>query len=123
MKIVEAMKANQETPPDPTYPPMKCISWNVRGLWDEQRRETMGHYIKEWSTAVVMLQETMLETCDAQVWNVLGCSHLEGYVALEAVGRSGGVVVAWNASLFAKVKQHVRKHIVAVQLAWLADAW
>ena len=42
----------------------------------------------------MMLQETMLEMCDAQVWNVLGCSHLEGYVALEVVGKSNGVVIA-----------------------------
>ena len=49
----------------------------------------------------------MLEMCDAQVWNVLGRSHLEGYVALKAVGRSGGVVVARNNSLFAKVNQRV----------------
>ena len=53
--------------------------------------------------AVVTLQEITLETCDAHAWNVLGRDHVEGYVALEAVDRSGGVVVAWNESVFAKV--------------------
>ena len=43
---------------------------------------------------LVMLQEMMLETCDSQVWNVLGHGHLERYAAPEAVGRLGGVVVA-----------------------------
>ena len=41
----------------------------------------MGHYLMAWGAAVVMLQETMLETCDVQVWNVLGRDHLESYVA------------------------------------------
>ena len=54
----------------------------------------MGYYLKEVGEAVVMLQETMLEMCDAQVWNVLGCGHLEGYVALKAINKSGGVVIA-----------------------------
>ena len=45
----------------------------------------------------------------------------EVYVALEVVGRSGGLVVAWNKSLFAKVNQRVGWHVVAVQLARLAN--
>ena len=37
---------------------MKCISWNVSGLRDEQRQGIVGHYLKEWGAAVVMIQET-----------------------------------------------------------------
>ena len=44
-------------------------------------------------------------------------------MALEVVGRSGGLVVAWNKSLFAKVNQRVGWHVVAVQLARLANGW
>ena len=42
-------------------------------------------------------------------------------MALEVVGRSGGVVIAWNESLCAKVNQRVGRHIVAILLARLAD--
>ena len=42
-------------------------------------------------------------------------------MAHEAVGRSGGVVVAWNESLFVKVDQCVGWHDMVVQLAQLAD--
>ena len=74
----------------------------------------MGHYLREWGVAIVMLQETTQETYDAQAWNVFGHGHVEGYMALKAVGRSVGVVVAWNESLFAKVNQSVGRHVVAV---------
>ena len=53
----------------------------------------MGRYLREWGATVVMLEETMLETCDVQVWNALSRGHLEGYVALEPIGRSGGEVL------------------------------
>ena len=46
---------------------------------------------------------------------MLGHSHLEGYEALEAVGRSRGVVVVWNEFLFAKVNQRVGRYVVAVK--------
>ena len=44
-------------------------------------------------------------------------------MALEAVGRSRGVVVAWNEFLFAKVNQRVRRSVVAVKLAQLDNRW
>ena len=44
-------------------------------------------------------------------------------MALEAVDRSGGVVIAWNKSLFVKVNEQVKRHIMAVQLAQLIDMW
>ena len=54
---------------------------------------------------------------------MLGHGHLEQNVALKAVGRLGGVVIAWNESLFVKVNEQVKRHIVAVQLAQLVDRW
>ena len=53
---------------------MKCISRNVRGLRNERRQGIVGHYLKEWGAAIVML----LETCDVPVWNVLCRGHLGG---------------------------------------------
>ena len=100
-----------------------CISANVRGLRDEWRRGIVGRYLREWGVTVVLLQETMLETCDSQVWNVVGRGHLEGYIALEAVGRSGSLLVAWNETLFAKVDHWVGRHVVAVQLSRRTDCW
>ena len=38
---------------------------------------------------------------------MVGRGHLEGYIALEAVGRSGGVLVTSNETLFAKVDHWV----------------
>ena len=69
----------------------------------------------------MLLQETMLEMCDSQVWNVVGRGHLEGYIALEAVGRSGGVLETWNKTLFAKVDHRAGRHVVAVQLSRHSD--
>ena len=45
---------------------------------------------------VAFLQETMLEISEVRDWNRLGRGFLEGFLAVNAVGCSGGVVIAWN---------------------------
>ena len=44
----------------------------------------------------------MLESWEAQDWKLVGHGFLEGYLAVKAVGRSGGLVVAWNKAMFFK---------------------
>lgn len=102
---------------------MKCVTWNIRGLRDDRRRGIVGRYLREWGASVVCLQETMLATCEDRIWKSVGRGQLDGYVAINAIGRSGGVIIAWNETLFAKVEEWKGAHVVATKLARLTDGW
>ena len=52
---------------------------------------------------MVCIQATMLERCETHDWNMVGHGFLEGFLAVNINGRSGGVVVAWKEMMFAKV--------------------
>ena len=55
-----------------TLTPMKCITWNVRGLRNPRRQGVVGRYLKEWGADVICLQETMLASTDHRTWSDLG---------------------------------------------------
>ena len=46
---------------------LRLISWNVRGLNNPQKRESVKHWIQSWKCDVVCLQETKLEVVDFQL--------------------------------------------------------
>ena len=55
---------------------------------------------RDWGIPVVCLHETMLETCAAWKWRAVGCGSLKGYLTVIVVGCSGGLVAAWNETVF-----------------------
>ena len=94
---------------------MKCISWNVRGLRDVTRLRIVAKYLRESGATVVCLQETWMETCEQQDWRMVRGDLLEGYHAVKATGRSGGVVIAWNEGVYEKEVWH-RQFVAAAKL-------
>ena len=89
---------------------MKCISWNVRGLRNVKRR-----------SIVVCLQETWLEKYEPHDWRMVGRDILEGYHAVNATGRSGGVLIAWNEGLYDKEDLWDGQFVAAVKLSRRSD--
>ena len=67
------------------------------------------------------IQETKLECCETQDWNMVGRGFLEDFLAVNANGRSGRVIVAWNETLFTKVNAKMRQFSVAVELKRQSD--
>ena len=49
------------------------------------------------------IQETKLEPCETQDWNMVGRGLLEDFLAVNANKRSGGVIVTWKVAVFTKV--------------------
>ena len=100
---------------------MKCISWNVRGLHDVKRRSIVAKYLREWGATVVGLQETWLEKCEPHDWRMVGRDILEGYHAVNATGRSGRVLIAWNEGLYDKEDLWDGQFVAAVKLSRRSD--
>ena len=66
-------------------------------------RRIVGKYLWEWGAMVIFLQETMWDRCRARDWNGVGRGFLDRFSTINAVGRSGGMVVACNKAVFLRV--------------------
>ena len=101
--------------------PMKCVTWNVRGLRNPCRRGVVGQNLWEWGADVVCLQETLLANPDLQTWSSLGWGRDMAHVHINATGRSGGVLFAWKETRFALQTAWRGQHVAAACLTSWAD--
>ena len=102
---------------------MWCITWNVRGHRDEKRCSILGRYLREWGATMVCLQETMWEWCEVRDCNGVRRGFLDGFLAVNAIGHYGGVVVAWNEATFSRVDAWIDQFSVGVKLKLQSDAF
>ena len=96
--------------------PMKCISWNVRGLRDDRRRGIVGRYLRQWGAEIICLQETMISQVEPRTWTSLGWGSTTAFVDIPASGRSGGILLAWKEDLFVQLDGWRGRHVVAAVL-------
>ena len=96
--------------------PMKCISWNVRGLRDDRRRGIVGRYLRQWGAEIICLEETMISQVEPRTWTSLGWGSATAYVDIPASGRSGGILLALKEDLFDQLNVWRGRHVVAAAL-------
>ncbi|KAF2939640.1 hypothetical protein DAI22_03g210800 [Oryza sativa Japonica Group] len=67
--------------------------------------------------AIALLQETKLQLVyDIKVKSFLP-ANLDRFFHLDATGTSGGIISAWNSSLFSKTGYICRKHTLTIKLS------
>lgn len=75
---------------------LKIISWNVRGLNEQDKRLWVINLIRNWGLDVVYLQETKVELINRVViCNLWGGQHVE-WSYLGSWGAFGGVLLMWD---------------------------
>lgn len=72
------------------------LSWNVRGLNDQNRRATVSETIVASSCHLVFLQETKLAHVDQFCAAFQGGNRLCGYAQRPANGTRGGILMLWD---------------------------
>ena len=70
---------------------------------------------------IICLQETMLTSSEQCIWSDLGWGSEATHVCIVANGRSGGVLLAWKASIFTLETEWRGHHIAAARLVCRAD--
>ena len=68
---------------------LKILSWNVRGLNNPHKRDTVKNLLKEWKCDVVCFQETKLDSVNSAVVKSLWSSPFVDWVALDATHTQG----------------------------------
>ena len=100
---------------------LRLISWNVRGLNNPQKRESIKHWLRSWKCDVVCLQETKLEVVDLQLVRSLWSSPYVDWDFLPAIGSAGGVLMIWDTRVLEKINSMVKTFSVSCHWKGVAD--
>lgn len=93
----------------------KILVWNVRGLNDRARRDSVRKMVDHCRPTIVCLQETKLALIsERDVLSILGPDFL-AFVFLRAQTTRGGILVAWRLDACTAISHRVHPHSVTIQ--------
>ena len=88
---------------------MKILSWNCRGLGNPRTIQSLGLLTKAKGPEVVFLMETKLWYKRAHL--VAKKLNYEGCLVVEAIGRSGGLLLLWKQDVKVELLNYSQRHI------------
>ncbi|XP_059599050.1 uncharacterized protein LOC132255193 [Vitis vinifera] len=75
---------------------LRIISWNVRGANDSSKRRVIKAVIRSQRVDLFCIQETKFQTLSEGLVRSLGSGRWSNWVALDALGSAGGILVCWD---------------------------
>jgi exonuclease III len=78
---------------------INTLGWNVSGLNDQDRKDTVHKTIAASSCHIVCLQETNLESVSTFNACYIGGNRLKSFAERPAIGTRGGMLLLWDDSL------------------------
>lgn len=96
-------------------------TWNVRGLRKEEQRWAVKDMVKRWKIGVFSLQEMKLHKIDrwmtVDMWGRMAFE----FVHKPTIGKLGGILVAWDLSLFEAIDHRMGEYSILVLVRSKAD--
>ena len=100
---------------------VKIISWNVRGLNEQDKRLRVRNLIRRWGLDVVCFQETKMGLINRAVSRSLwGGQHVD-WSYLGSCGAFGGVLVMWDTRVVNKMEEAVGRFSVSCKFTSVLD--
>ena len=100
---------------------LKIVSWNVRGLNEQDKRLQVRNLIRKWKADIVCLQESKLELINRGVIFSLWGGHHVDWLYLGSVGASGGVLLMWDNRVVEKLEEAVGRFLVSCKFKNVVD--
>ena len=100
---------------------MKIISWNVRGLNEQDKRLKVRNLIRKWGPDVVCLQETKMGLINRAVIRSLWGGQHVNWSYLGSCGASGGVLVMWDTRVVNKIEEVVGRFSVSCKFTSVSN--
>ena len=72
---------------------LRILSWNVRGANDSSKRRIIKAVVRSQRVDLFCLQETKIQSLSEGLVRSLGVGRWSNWVALDAVGSAGGMVL------------------------------
>ncbi|XP_066392289.1 uncharacterized protein [Miscanthus floridulus] len=98
------------------------LNWNVRGLNDGSRRDTVNELVRNTGSTVVCLQETKLQAIDRNVvTRTVGSKFADSFAVLPAAQTRGGILLAVNQDFFDLSDVVLTAHAITATITMRAD--
>ena len=75
---------------------IKILSWNVRGVNDSDKTKVIKNLIRTNRVDLVCLQETKVQDMNIEMVRSLGVGRFLKWIALNAEGSAGGILLFWD---------------------------
>lgn len=105
---------------------LSILSWNIRGLGSKGKKGVVGDIIRSKQISVLVIQETKMGQFSKRVASSLWGRKNFDFVHKEAVGCSGGILVAWDKKLMDVSEVHIDSCSIsikcfspAISFAWM----
>ena len=72
---------------------LKILSWNVRGVNDNDKRKIIKAFLNSQKAELVCLQETKMQNLDSRRVLSLGVGRNSQWGAVDACGAAGGILL------------------------------
>ena len=102
---------------------VKIISWNVRGLNEQDKRLRVRNLIRKWGPDVVCLQETKMGLINRAVLRSLWGSQHVDWSYLGSCGAFGGVLVMWDTRVVNKMEEAVGRFSVSCKFTCVRSVY
>ena len=101
---------------------MSCLSWNCRGAGDPRTVRELEALVKANSPKIIFLAETRQR--GARLGHLRWRLGLKNFVAVDSVGKSGGLDVFWHESVDVTLKRYSQRIMdLEVKLFQEAPTW
>lgn len=96
---------------------MRILYWNIKGLGNPEKRESVENFISLHCFDVVCLQESRVSSPLQFLLRSCGGNRISKWAMSDAKGASGGVFVRWNEYVFSCVEEWIGSFFVSVVLS------
>ena len=97
-------------------PNLNVADWNVRGLNDQARKDTVHAFLSDTPCHIACLQETKLDFIDQQTAAYIGGFKLRSFAHKPAVGTRGGILLLWNEDQVSVTNVHIGSFLISAQI-------
>ena len=95
---------------------MKIMFWNVRGINSQEKWDAIRDKISESACHIICLQETKREVFDSFYIKRFCPRNIDNFAYSPSIGASGGLLTAWNSSMFDGSVVHVNSYDITVKM-------
>jgi len=100
----------------------RILNWNVRGLNDGARHDSVSELVRDTCSTIIYLQETKLQVIDDNVVRHTSSQQfVNNYAVLPAVQTRGGILLAVAENFFALSNIHLTTHAITAMVSMRAD--
>lgn len=99
----------------------KILSWNVRGLNEQNKRLSISNLLRDWKVDIICFQETKVQGLSKSFVQILwGCNHVD-WCCLDSCGASGGILIMWDKRVVEKIDVCVGNFTLAISFRNVVD--